>query len=306
MNVDDRKLRHGRGRGGGVAGRVAGRGRGRGGRVDLGGRVRGRTATESSWFGNAVDPVPIVPLPPLDVHGYSSDEDEEEDDGWVDHDDEWVDHDDERVDHDDGIGHGSDDEPEVYREGLRRDFKYNVDVSQVSFPCKTKADLLAHFFQAKAGLSRRQLTLFTMYVNDPWVRESGLTYENGKQLIDDAVRLFPMFEAVYVKTTLTKIVASKGSVNRQRGEKRTREISIKVKQFRVPDVLERTIANPKKSQFLKAGVKINGQANTEHNGATEYRDSLHAFNTQDHRDSDSTSRVTPNGEFWVISPSRTI
>jgi hypothetical protein len=307
MNVDDRKLHGARhGRGGGVAGRVAGRGRG--GRVAGRGRVRGRTATESSWFGNAVGgPVRIVPLPPLDrvVHRYSSDGDEEEvDDGREYHDDDDGHGDDEEEVDDDG------DEPEVYRGGLRREFKYYVDVSEVSFPCKNKSDLLAHIFQAKAALSRRQLNIFTMYVNDPWVREAGLSYENGKQMTDDAPRIFPFLEPVYVKTTQTKIVASKGSVNPQRGEKRTREIPIKVKQYRVPDLVERTIACPKKSQMLKPGVKWTAaqMANTADNGATEYRDTLHAFYTctQDYRNSDSTRMATPTGEYWVIYPSCTL
>lgn len=294
MNVDDRKLLGARrGRGGGVAGRSSGRGRGGGVARRTAGRVRGRTATESRWFSGDSDQVPTV-RSSADVFGQMMDSYDDEEEA-----------EEEETDPSDVDDVREDDEPELYTEGLRREFKHKVDVSQVSFPCKNKTDLLLHFYQANARLSRRQLDLTVGLVNDPWVREEGSTYTAGKQVIDDGPRIWPMLVPVKVTTTRTKIVASKGSVNRQRGEKRTREVPITLDQFRVPDLLERTLAHPKKAQFVKGGVKCSPAQveNTILNGAKEYRESLHALYTQAHRDSDDQMMTTPNGDFWVISHS---
>jgi hypothetical protein len=277
MIVDDQKLSSGvrrRGRGGGVAGRGSGharhRSRGRGG-----GRRRGRSRIQSSWFSNELVQVPIEPDPPDD-------------------DDDW-DGSDEEQDPPDDL------QPEVYRGGLRKDKKHAIEVTAVHFPCKSMADLLAHQFQSKACLSRRQLDLFIIYVNDPQVRGSGITYDTGKQMIDDASRVFPMLEPVDVKTTVTKTVAKTGSVNRQKGEKRTVTKNVKVRQFRVPDLVEMGLGNPLRGQHYKLGVKCS-PAQIDHtilHGATEYRESEHALFMPPTADVDKMQ--TRNGGFSVRS-----
>jgi hypothetical protein len=253
MNVDDRKMSAGmHGRGGGVAGRASRSRRG---------RRPGRTALQSSWFGSAFDQDPIV----TDV-----DVDDNVDDGMNNSDDERDEKD---------APSAVDDEPQVYRGGLRRKRTHKIDVSTVSFPCVNKTDLLGFMFQAKARLSRRQLDLFILFVNDPWVRQSGSSYETGKQMLDDAPRLFPMMVPVYVKTTVTKVVAKTGTANRQLGEKRTVTKNVRIKQYRVPDIVERGLGNPVRGQHYKLGVK-NSPAQIDHTinqGATEYRESEHAM-----------------------------
>jgi hypothetical protein len=312
MNVNDQKSGgriRGHGRGGGVAGRR--------------GRRRGRTAVQSLWFADdAKDRVPLqigndevedVPDAAYVLNANDLDAPDEiyvqtddaidapdvmsmQNDDEVDVPDATADETDEEFDEVDDDG-----EPVIYREGLRRDFKHQIPVTQVSFPCRLKPDLLSQQFQAKACLSRRQLNLFVLFVNDPWVRESGVSYENGKQMRDDGRRRFPMLQPVYVKTSVTKVVAKKGTINRQSGEKRTVTKIVKLKQFRVPDLVERSLANPLKGQHLKLGVKSTAAQvhNTIHNGPTEYRESEHALYAQRHRDTDTSYMITAHGSFQV-------
>jgi hypothetical protein len=115
-------------------------------------------------------------------------------------------------------------------------------------------------------------------------------------MIDDAPRIFPMLVPTYVKTTVTKTVAKKGSANRQRGEKRTVTKNVKIKQFRVPDLVERGLGNPLRGQHYKLGVKVQPHKTILH-GATEYRESEHALFKDIH--SDSETMITRGGSFEV-------
>jgi hypothetical protein len=286
MSGDEQKLRGGvrrRGRGGGVAGRGSGRSI-----HQARGRRRGRTALQSSWFGNELNQVPIV----ADV---GDNQDEERD------------YTNDRVESDEEKDPPDDDdlEPEVYRGGLRKRTKHKIAVTEVQFPCDTMSDLLGHQFQSKACLSRRQLDLFIIYVNDPWVRKSGITYETAKQMLDDAPRIFPMLVPVQVKTTVTKIVANTGSVNRQRGEKRTVTKNVKVKQFRVPDLIERGLGNPLRGQHYKLGIKADPTQidHTILHGPTEYRDTEHALFMPPTPGDDHM--VTRSGTFEVYTDKHT-